>query len=154
MSTPEAMVRAKLDADVDGIAAVAESLPEWFTESARQRIPVDARFQCGFVAERDGRVVGFILYLVWEATAHITWVGVHPKHQRQGTGRRLVQETEAVLKRGGVARLEVATLSDSVDYEPYERTRAFYEAVGFGPFRRVQHDNPECPESLHLCKDI
>jgi hypothetical protein len=52
-----------------------------------------------------------------------------------------------------VKTLQVYTLGDSVDYEPYERTRAFYRALGFVDFKREPHpDNPECPESLFLRK--
>ena len=50
--------------------------------------------------------------------------------------------------------VEVETLGESVDYEPYERTRAFYRAIGFRDFKRVMTDNPGMPESLTLQKRL
>ena len=148
------IIRRKTASDVDAITAIADLLPEWFTQSARREIPVDASVQDGFVAVLEDRTVGFILFLVWEAVAHISWLGVHPEHQRRGIGKRLVEHVEGLLRPSGVEALEVKTLSDTVEYEPYERTRAFYQAAGFEPCKRVRHDNPECPESLHLRKDL
>ena len=147
-------IRRKAEADCGGIGAVADLLPEWFTPTARERIPVDAGFGEGVVAVLNGQIVGFVLFFVWEAVGHISWIGVHPDHHRRGIGRRLLEHVEATLKEGGVGRLEVQTLSESVDYEPYERTRAFYTSVGFEPYRRQQHDNPECPESLDMRKAL
>lgn len=48
----------------------------------------------------------------------------------------------------------VETLGESVDYEPYDRTRAFYRAAGFRDFKSVMTDNPGMPESLTLKKRL
>jgi hypothetical protein len=54
----------------------------------------------------------------------------------------------------GVEYLQVKTLTDTVDYEPYARTRAFYVACGFRPLQ-VFSDlwDPENP-ALQLVKRL
>jgi len=58
-------------------------------------------------------------------------MGVLPEHHRQGAGRALVAKAEDALKRQGCRYLIVKTLSETADYEPYERTRKFYKSAGF-----------------------
>jgi ribosomal protein S18 acetylase RimI-like enzyme len=88
------------------------------------------------VAVEQARVVG---WLVWAArgkrVADLTWVGVAKAAQRRGIGSALVVSLVAHLQGLGVAELFVSTVADSVDDEPYARTRAFYRAVGFEDFR-------------------
>jgi hypothetical protein len=52
---------------------------------------------------------------------------------RAGIGRQLVERAVADVRAAGVQLLQVKTLGPSDDYEPYARTRAFYEALGFLP---------------------
>ncbi len=69
-----------------------------------------------FVAEADGRVVGFIA----GSADEITWAYVDPQLYRRGIGRALVQH---MLDRAtGPVELEVLEGNSA---------RAFYEAVGF-----------------------
>jgi ribosomal protein S18 acetylase RimI-like enzyme len=148
-------IRSKTDADAPAIAAIAAALPEWFTETGRRHIAIDSRFQDGFVAVDDtGALAAFITYFVNQGVGHVGWLGVAPALHRRGAGRALLAELEAALRSAGVAELEVSTLGDSVLYEPYARTRAFYRAMGFADYRRELLDNPECPEMLWLRKTL
>lgn len=52
---------------------------------------------------------------------------------RRGVGAALLTTVENWLRREGVRFLQVKTLAPSVPYEPYERTRLFYTAMGFVP---------------------
>ncbi len=45
----------------------------------------------------------------------------------------MVQAVESGLRENGVALLQVKTLGPSGVSEQYERTRAFYESIGFLP---------------------
>jgi GNAT superfamily N-acetyltransferase len=138
-----------------GIIAVAQSLPEWFdTDSRTWAIPIDLRFQEGFVAIIYARVVGFILLFVSEGRVNISWMGVHPDYHRQGIGGLLLDAAESFGRAIGVCELTTYTLGDSVEYEPYEATRAFYRDHGFEIFQRSQTDNPGCPEEIKLKKNI
>jgi len=86
----------------------------------------------GFVAVREDRVLGFVTWAPSDdETANLTWMGVAEDLQRTGIGRALVKALVRDLRARGVHTLEVSTVADSVDYEPYAQTRHFYRAMGF-----------------------
>jgi len=145
-------IRPTTPDDADAIMAIARFLPQWFTKTGLEHLATDLKFQAGLVAVEGEGVIGFLTYFVYEAIGNIGWMGVEPNSQRHGIGRELVARFEHLMKAAGVGQLQVWTLGDSVDYEPYARTRAFYRAMGFTDYKREKHDNPECPESLHLRK--
>lgn len=132
------------------VLAIARALPAWFTESGIGALGETLERTEGFIADDGTRIVGFLTFEVQDAVARITWMGVLPTLHRQGIGKRLIDLLVKVLRVRGIRHVRVWTLGDSVDYEPYARTRAFYRTLGFRDFRRVVTDNPECPEELHL----
>lgn len=81
-------------------------------------------------------------------------MGVHPDHQRQGIGGLLIKAAEDYCQSIGVEELATYTLGDSVDYPPYESTRAFYKKHGFTIYQRSQTDNLNCPEEIKLKKQV
>ncbi len=64
-------------------------------------------------------------------SAEIHWLGVDPDHHRQGIGRALIDAVEERLRQERVKFLFVMTLHPNDPYEPYRRTRTFYESLGF-----------------------
>jgi ribosomal protein S18 acetylase RimI-like enzyme len=140
--------------DVPEIVAVAQSLPQWFNDDGLKHLAHDLPFQRGFIALAGRRVVGFIAFNVTEGIGQITWLGVRPELHRRGICRRLIDRLCGELRRVGVAELRVDTLGPSVAYEPYERTRAFYQAVGFHELKRIAQDNPAWPERLTLHRNV
>src|SRR5687767_6315980 len=58
-----------------------------------------------FVAEADGRVVGFILgdetFEIIEDTAHLEWIAVDEQYRRHGIARRLLEAAVAAVERMG-----------------------------------------------------
>lgn len=56
---------------------------------------------------------------------------------RTGIGRRLVVRAGAKLRREGVALLQVKTRGPSAPDPDYEKTRAFYDALGFLPLEET-----------------
>ena len=147
-------IRKMKKEDVEAIMEIACSLPLWFTKTGLEHISIDLKFQNGFVAADGDRVLGFPMYFVYESVGNIGWLGIEPSHHRQGIGKKLCIHFENMMKAEGVGVLQVYTLGDCVDYEPYARTRAFYRAMGFVEYKRETHDNPECPESLYLRKKL
>jgi ribosomal protein S18 acetylase RimI-like enzyme len=141
--------------DFAAVFAVARALPEWFNDDGIAQITEDVHDQKGAVAELGGDVVGFVTWCTHDdGVGEIAWIAVSADHHRRGIGGRLLELAEDDLRNSGVAEVVVETLGDSVDYEPYERTRAFYRAAGFRDFKRVMTDNPGMPESLTLQKPL
>jgi GNAT superfamily N-acetyltransferase len=140
---------------LEQVLQIIEALPDWFDNDARTRaIPIDLQFQEVFVAEDGGRIVGFITLYIAEGRMNIGWLGVQPDHHRKGIGGKLIKAAEDFCHQNGIDELAVYTLGDSVDYEPYEYTRAFYLKQGFTIFQRSETDNPGCPEEIKLKKYV
>jgi GNAT superfamily N-acetyltransferase len=113
--------------------ALTARLPRWFgqAEANRQYAEQAERLE-GWTARVGGREVGLLLLKRHSAvSAEIHWLGVDPDHHRQGIGGALVAAVEERLKQERVKFLFVMTLHPSDPYEPYRRTRAFYENMGF-----------------------
>jgi ribosomal protein S18 acetylase RimI-like enzyme len=133
-----------------------DALPDWFG------IP-EAVDEYVFKAERATAVVAIanmlevgLLTLVRHTVfaAEIDVIAVKPDYHRQGVGRGMIDRAERLLVQDGVEYLQVKTLADTVENEPYARTRAFYTACGFGPLQ-VFPDlwDPENP-ALQLVKRL
>ncbi len=150
----ETKIRKYEPEDFEHIIGIAKALPEWFTENGFEHMQIDLRFQKGYVAVKDSQIIVFLSYFTTEGEGQIGWMGILPKFHSQGIGRMLVNQLISELKEVGVKTLRVYTLGDSVEYEPYARTRAFYRGVGFKDFRRFKQDNTECPEQLIMTKNI
>ena len=114
------------------MAALVDSLKEWFTPDVPAKVRAEAETSPGLVAlDDDGALVGF---LIWGQKPHeyqIEWIAVARERHRQGIGRLLVSRLVALMRDAGVMRLRVDTVAPNVDYEPYAGTRSFYEACGF-----------------------
>ncbi|MDX9953188.1 MAG: GNAT family N-acetyltransferase [Anaerolineae bacterium] len=122
-----------------GQSAVCEpilrALPEWFgiEESTRQYVR-EIEALPTLLARREEQVLGFLTlkrHSPWAAELYV--MGVLPQAHRQGIGRALVTQAEAVLRAQGVEFFQVKTLAPTHPDPGYARTRAFYEAQGFRP---------------------
>lgn len=140
--------------DIDAVVHLASELPQWFSERGRQHVAIDLHFQKFFVAESESSITGFVSFYVAEAVAWIGWLGVRPTAHRSGIGRALIARLAEQLAPANITTIRTDTLGDSVDYEPYARTRAFYYGVGFVEHARRMQDDPEWPERLTLRLDL
>lgn len=150
----EAAIRPMTTDDHAAIVELARGLPEFFNEQGIAEITEEIPTERGAVAEIGGAMVGFVTWRVTEDMAHISWIGVSGEHHREGIGRRLVGVVEDDARRERATVLQVETLGESVEYEPYDRTRAFYRSVGFVDHHSEMLDNPGMPEMLTLRKDL
>ena len=80
-----------------------------------------------FVAEEDGRILGFATVLPIEDGVELEDMFVDPGHWRQGIGRALVEEAAARARAMGAKALRVVANS-----------RGFYDACGFEQIGEVQ----------------
>lgn len=147
-------VRRGLPNDADAIFRIAQSLLGWFTPRGAEMIRLDLNTHTALVAMEAADIVGFLTYFTYEGIGRIGWLGVRPDHHRHGIGRALVTAFEQEMRTIGIDKVEVYTLGDGVEYEPYVRTRNFYRAVGFRDHRIIKRDNPSCPEELVLRKHL
>jgi ribosomal protein S18 acetylase RimI-like enzyme len=84
-----------------------------------------------FVAEWDGRVIGFMIsYVVYggyglEKSAWIATFGVDPKFMGQGIGKRLAEEILEVYQRLGIRHVYTSVRWDSADLLSFFKTLGF-----------------------------
>jgi Acetyltransferase (GNAT) family. len=145
------MIRDLHASDAGACDAIVAGLPDWFGNEGGIRECAEAvRTQAGLVADRDGRVAGFLTYAtVAPGEAEITWMAVDSAARRTGMGSALIAELVARLERAGVTSLLVKTLSDREDPGPaYSQTRAFYLAMEFVPGAELDIWGPENPAQL------
>jgi len=82
-----------------------------------------------FVAEGDGRVVGFALgdetFELIEDTGHLEWVAVAPEYRRQGVAARLIERAVEAFREAGKKRVVADIASGN------EASRAMAARTGF-----------------------
>lgn len=89
------------------------------------------------VANREGRVLGYVLYgpvPLTEGTYDIYWIAVAPECQGQGVGRQLLAHAEEEIRgaRGRLVCLETSSQGH------YRRTRDFYRQAGYREESRIR----------------
>lgn len=114
-------------------ASILAELPEWFGIPKSNADYTDAaEHEQAWVAEESGDAVGLMILTDSGFSAlDIHLLAVRPQAHRRGVGKALIQQACAVARELKKRYLTVKTLGPSAGYEPYGRTRAFYEAVGF-----------------------
>jgi ribosomal protein S18 acetylase RimI-like enzyme len=83
-----------------------------------------------------GELTGYACYGAspgTEGTYDLYWIAVHPEHQGEGGGSRLLDEVERRLNEREARLLVVETSARS----DYESTRRFYERRGYGEHARI-----------------
>ena len=106
---------------------------ELFDASILQHSP-DYEFIGAF--SREGELIGYACYGATPGTLgtyDLYWIAVHPEHQGEGGGSRLLDEVERRL-RDREARMLVVETSSRTDYES---TRRFYERREYREFARL-----------------
>lgn len=137
------------------VLGIAKSLPQFFTDKGVEYISADFYSQKGFVFRMNDAAVGFVTYYTNQGMAEIGWMGVKPEFQGKGIGTQLLNHLKSELIKNKCSSLIVKTLDESVDYKPYEQTRAFYLKNGFKNSHVIQHpENPECEAELVLKMDL
>jgi RimJ/RimL family protein N-acetyltransferase len=114
---------------------ILDDLPEWFglPESTKEYIEKSREFPF-FAYYKDGQYVGFIvLKETGQYTAEIYVMGVLKDYQHQKIGKKLFTEFVNYARNKEYEFIQVKTV-DAGHYEEYDRTRVFYEKMGFKKF--------------------
>lgn len=109
---------------------IAIKLPEYFTKEAIRNMERDFKKDALIVAE-DEKIFGFLCFGIRNNLYEVLWMGVKQDKQSQGIGKALIDFLIQYLKDRNVKELYVKTLTPKDPYEPYKRTRKFYENNGF-----------------------
>ncbi len=114
---------------------ILRGLPEWFgIEESIADYVWQVREMPFYVALVQEETIGFVAVKHHNSFAsEVCVMGVSKEHHRNGAGMALIKAAEDFCRANGHEYLTVKTLADSVSYEPYSRTRAFYEKAGFVP---------------------
>lgn len=128
---------------------VLEKLPEWFgnKQTLNEYVIKVAELPFWAALNKDNTCVGFFaVKMHYGHTGDIFVCGVLPEYQHIGIGKTLYSMAEKHFIQIGCKYIIVKTLSDTVEYDPYARTRKFYERVGFEPLITLtemwDEDNP------------
>jgi GNAT superfamily N-acetyltransferase len=141
---------------VEEILGIARSLPEWFTPTGIENIKRDLEFEKVLMAFEPVQniAIGFLSFHCYDGVGIVGWMGVKDEYRRQSIGTKLFEAFKEQMKVRNIDQVQVETLGESVDYEPYEQTRRFYRKMGFQTYRVETLDNPECPERLTMRMSI
>lgn len=126
---------------------ILRSLPEWFgLEAPIVEYVRDLTPEATLVAKVDDAAAGFLTIRRHSPhAAEIRVMAVAPALHGQGVGRSLVRAAETRLAAAGVEYLQVKTLGPARHSPEYERTRGFYEHLGFRRLEETLLWGPENP---------
>ena len=114
---------------------ILRGLPDWFgLEEALVNYIRDIQSMQTWILSPADEVSGFLTlnrHNVHSAEIHV--MAVARSYHGRGYGRQLVEFAEQILRNEHIEFLEVKTLSPSQPDPHYERTRGFYEHMGFKP---------------------
>lgn len=127
------MIEIKKANDREKIEAfeIAKELKEWFNQKGLENMVLDFEINNLAVAIGEDKVVGFVCYSSYSGKILLLWTAVKREEQGRGIGEKLLKWLEEMAKNLGLLSIEVETLSDEDDYEPYKKTRDFYYKNGF-----------------------
>ena len=128
---------------------ILRALPNWFgMEPGILGYVRDVVSLPTYAAICDSKVVGFVAIKNHNPfTSEVYVMGVLKEYHRKGIGKRLIQCCEEYCKLNGNEFLTVKTLDSSRESKSYEKTRLFYQAVGFKPletFPLLWDENNPC----------
>jgi len=112
------------------------SAPEWVTFSSSEELSkvwVEAnRLKDGFeviVAEKNGEIVGLIVFKMEPDHGHIDNIDITEDEQRKGIGRALVEHVENIAKAKGLSLMKTDT-TENIEGVPW-KSYGFWIKMGY-----------------------
>ena len=139
---------------------ILRSLPSWFgMESSIVDYVQQVRELPFYAAFIDILPVGFVTIKVHNPFAsEVCVMGVLKEYHRQGIGKKLIECCEKYCKESRMEFLTVKTLDKSRESKSYEKTRLFYESIGFRPLEVFplfwDENNPCLFMAKHIIQDL
>jgi ribosomal protein S18 acetylase RimI-like enzyme len=125
-------VRRCTPVDIEACVTIVHALPDHFTDDVPAKVADDLRTHHGWVAAGSDAILGFVVVAQRSRhAAEVLWLAVAPAAQRIGIATRLLDQALDELHADGLKIVETKTLDASVDYPPYNGTRAFWQQYGF-----------------------
>lgn len=138
------MVRKAKDADLKSCIEIIGSLPDYFDATDLKKVKKDFKKHDLFVFDDDG-IKGLIsLNNKSELVTEILWLAVKKEYQGIGIGQKLLEHTNKISRN---KTIEVKTLDEKAEYEPYVLTRKFYEKNGFKKIKTIDNYPGWSPEN-------
>lgn len=138
------MIRPTVLGDIASILALAVSsglFPPDATDEVAQVLTSSLNGELGpdhlWLTDDDEGTVGVAYYAperLTEGTWNLYMLAVHPQRQREGRGTAMVQYVERELAARGARLLLIETSGTG----SFERTRAFYRALGYDEEARIR----------------
>jgi len=128
------LIRRLESGDADDISRIQEAITkEPSTTDYHRVVEQEAKKEdrVSFVAELDGKVVGFIITYILhggfglETSAWIGLFGVEPKYMGSGIGKRMAKEVFDELRKMNIKNVFTSVKWDSVDL------LSFFKSLGF-----------------------
>lgn len=140
-------IRRMLAEEANVCEGILRSLPDWYgIEASIVQYRRDLDHMESFVAEVETGIIGFLAINQHnDYTAEIHLTAVRQEFHRRGVGRALVKYAEELLHSRGIEYLELKTLGPSRPAASYDRTRAFWAALGFRPVEETNLWGEENP---------
>src|SRR6185312_16032238 len=119
-------IRPVRDGDFADLARLhAESFAEAWDERALKDLIASGA--TAYVAEREGRIAGFVLFRTASDEAEILTIAVAPDARRNGVGRALITGAARAATQVGATRLFLEVGANNA------AARALYARLGFAP---------------------
>ena len=132
-------IRPMTSDDIDSIMSLQwAQIPQKGLVSSQRGGWLDA----SFIAELEGRLVGFVLAQLIYVGRPMTGVGqlhllvVQPEHQHRGIGTMLLAQLQSLCKDRAIAVMRAVVPQDGA------QLRKYFEDVGFRPSRFINYDRP------------
>jgi len=125
------IIRKATKTDISPSLNIAKELNEWFTKEAIKNMKIDFSINNLIIATEKKEIFGFLCYSSYNSIMQLIWMGIKKDSQRKGIGKTLLKWLVKEAKKKGLRTIEVETLPDEINYEPYNLTRSFYYKNGF-----------------------